>query len=157
MKLEHYLTDTFNFNNAATRQLITGIAQLPEKGEALKLLSHVIHCQDKWMARIVHDPNETRLAWWGPTFPEDKVGSEWNRSVRSWLEYLARTTEAELGQDLLFMGGDGARYATTAGDIALHINYHCINHRAQVLTIFRQQGVAVVVDDLIRTKLRRLD
>ena len=56
MQMKEYLLDTFNFNDKANKQVLEKIKELPDKAEAVKLFSHLINCQYKWMARVLQDP-----------------------------------------------------------------------------------------------------
>jgi len=64
--MKEYLTDTFNFNSKTNKNLLNKIKLLADKEECIKLFSHLINCQYKWMARIVQDPGVQELSWWDP-------------------------------------------------------------------------------------------
>ena len=57
MQLNSYLTDTFTYNDQINKKLLGKIKLLGDGTEAIKLFSHLINCQYKWMARILQDPN----------------------------------------------------------------------------------------------------
>jgi uncharacterized damage-inducible protein DinB len=156
MQLKQYLLDTFEFNDRANRQLLTKISELPDPDEAVKLFSHLVNSQLKWMARIAQDPNAPRMDWWTPSYPIGDLESRWSASLTPWLEYIAARTDEELGSEVTFVGFDGGRFAATPRDIALQLNYHSIHHRAQVQTILRRQGIEPDFLDYIGTKYRKL-
>lgn len=62
MSMKKYLIDTFIFNDTANKKLLLKILQLSDKTEAVKLFSHLINSQYKWMARILHDPKAGEMS-----------------------------------------------------------------------------------------------
>jgi uncharacterized damage-inducible protein DinB len=156
MVLNTYLEETFYYNDATNKKLLANIRQLPHPEEAIKLFSHLINCQYKWMARIVHDPAAPAMSWWEPVYPFDELDLEWSKSLAPWIVYLREHTEEELSAEATFIGFDGSQWAASPKDIALQLNYHSIHHRAQIQTILRQQGVEPDFVDYIGTKYRKL-
>lgn len=156
MQLNSYLIDTFNFNDQVNKKLLEKIKLLNYSSEAIKLFSHLINCQYKWMARIVQDPNANKLSWWEPVYDFDKLEIEWTKSLHLWTKYIAEKTEEELSTEVTFIGFDNAMWAATPKDIALQLNYHSIHHRAQIQTNIRQQGIEPDFVDYIGTKYRKL-
>ncbi|GAB4091548.1 DinB family protein [Flaviaesturariibacter terrae] len=154
--MQQYLIDTFRFNDGANRRVAERIRLLPDKAAALRLFSHLINCQNKWMARISNEQQAQLLDWWDPVYDADELEAEWERSLQSWLDYLATHTDDELDRELTFTGLDGGTWAATAADIALQLNYHSIHHRAQLQIMLRAQGVEPDTVDYIRTRLRKI-
>ncbi len=155
--MKDYLMDTFKFNDQANKKLLEKIKLLGNKEESIKLFSHLINCQYKWMARIVHDPGYEKMSWWEPIYEFDKLEEEWEKSLGIWLNYIQSNTDEELSNEVSFTGFDDSRWAATPKDIALQLNYHSIHHRAQIQTLIRQQGIEPDFIDYIGTKYRRLD
>lgn len=156
MQLNSYLIDTFKFNDQTNKTLLGKIRLLNDKTEAIKLFSHLINCQYKWMARIKQDPGAKSLSWWDPVFDMEELESEWTKSLNPWLDYISKKTEEELSTEVVFVGLDNARWAASPKDIALQLNYHSIHHRAQIQTIIRQQGIEPDFVDYIGTRYRKL-
>lgn len=156
MQMKAYLLDTFNYNDDANRKLLVKISQLPDQHECIKLFSHLINCQYKWMARIMHDPAAGQMSWWEPVYEPGKLEEEWSKSLQLWISYIREKTIEELTTETSFTGFDNATWAATPLDIALQLNYHSIHHRAQIQTIIRQQGIEPDFVDYIGTKYRRI-
>ncbi|HVY73533.1 MAG TPA: DinB family protein [Puia sp.] len=154
--MKSYLIDTFKYNDATNKKLLTKIAQLKDKSEAIKFFSHLINSQYKWMARINQDPDAPKMSWWDPVYREEELEKEWTKSLNSWLDYIDSKTEKELDTEVSFIGFDGTWWAATPKDIALQLNYHSIHHRAQMQTLIRQQGLEPDFIDYIGTKYRKL-
>lgn len=140
----------------ANRKMLERVLPLPDPAECIRLFSHLINCQYKWMARLQHDPAAPGMSWWDPVYAPEQLKPEWKRSLDPWLDYIAAQTEEALHTEITFIGFDNALWAATPKDVALQLNYHSIHHRAQVQTIIRQQGVEPDFIDYIGTKYRKL-
>ena len=157
MQMKNYLIETFNYNDATNKNLLSKINLLNDKKECVKLFSHLINCQYKWMARIMKDPNAKIMSWWDPVYDYEKLYEEWSKSLDLWISYIASKTDEELSTETTFIGFDGGTWAATPKDIALQLNYHSIHHRAQIQTIIREQGIEPEFVDYIGTKYRKLN
>jgi uncharacterized damage-inducible protein DinB len=154
--MKTYLIDTFKYNDTTNIKLLDKIKLLPDKQEAVKLFSHLINCQFKWMARIVHDPKATLMDWWDPVYDIDQLEKEWSESLALWINYINQYSDEALATEVDFVGFDGSLWAASPLDIALQLNYHSIHHRAQIQTLLRQQGIEPDFVDYIGTKYRKL-
>jgi uncharacterized damage-inducible protein DinB len=154
--IKQYLTDTFHFNDGANREMMKKLTSLPDKTMVLKHLSHLINSQNKWMERIIQNPEANTLSWWDPVYAEEELLLKWETSVQRWLDFIASKSEEELNTEVIFTGFDGAQWAATPADIALQLNYHSIHHRAQIQLFIREQGVEPDFIDYIGTKYRRI-
>ena len=156
MEMKSHLLDLYHYNDGANRKLIATIAKLPAPAEPIRLMSHLVHSQDKWLARLANDPNANKREWFGPSFPIAALEREWASSVAVWIEFLESMTEADLQTLVQWEGYDGAQWEAKLCDIALQLNFHSIHHRAQIQTIVRQQGLEPEFLDYIGTRYHRL-
>jgi uncharacterized damage-inducible protein DinB len=156
MQLNNYLEETFSYNDVTNRKLLANIKLLQQQAEAIKLFSHLINCQYKWMARIMQNPVAQQMSWWEPIYTFHDLEAEWGKSLAPWLAYIEEHTEEELSTEVTFIGLDGSAWAATPKDIALQLNYHSIHHRAQIQTLLRQQGIEPDFVDYIGTRYRKL-
>jgi uncharacterized damage-inducible protein DinB len=157
MYIKEYLIETFQFNDVTNKKLLSKIQLLTDKKESIKLFSHLINCQYKWMARIMQDPNAKMMDWWNPIYDFDQLEEEWIKSLEPWINYIHEKTDEDLSTETTFIGLDNVLWAATPKDIALQLNYHSIHHRAQIQTLIRQQGVEPDFVDYIGTKYRKLN
>lgn len=157
MQMKDYLIETFKYNDTTNKKLLHKIKLLDDKGESIRLFSHLINSQYKWMTRIVQDQNAKNMSWWEPVYDFEKLEQEWTKSLDLWLNYIVTKTEEELSTETTFIGSDNGTWAATPKDIALQLNYHSIHHRAQIQTIIRQQGFEPDFVDYIGTKYRKLN
>src|ERR1043165_8139380 len=106
MNLKDYLIDTFNYNSITNKNLLKKIQQLPDKENSVKLFSHLINSQYKWMARLLKDPNAADMCWWEPVYEFDQLETEWEKSLKLWTDYIQSKTEEELCTEIQFTGFD---------------------------------------------------
>ena len=157
MHFKRYLLETFQYNDHANKLALAKIEEIPDKGECIRLFSHMINSMNKWLGRIRQSPGYTNLDWWQPTYELDDLESKWEECLNCWLEFLDTLSEDELLDEVEFIGFDGHDFAATVKDIALQLNYHSIQHRSQIQYLIRQQGIAPDFIDYIGTKYRRLN
>ena len=156
MEMKQYLLDTFRYNDYANKLALAKITELPENGECIRLFSHLINSMNKWLARIDQTPGYKDLDWWEPKLPLEHLGPKWDECVNAWIQFIESKTEDELFEEVEFYGFDGGDWAAVIKDIALQLNYHAIQHRAQIQYLVRQQGVEPDFVDYIGTKYRKL-
>jgi uncharacterized damage-inducible protein DinB len=156
MQMKDYLLETFQFNDSSNKKLLQKIALLKAPEESIKLFSHLINCQYKWMARIMQDPAANTMSWWDPVYDLDKLAAAWTGSLTPWISYISEHTDEALSAEITFIGFDGGTWAASPKDIALQLNYHSIHHRAQIQTLIRQQGIEPDFVDYIGTRYRKL-
>jgi uncharacterized damage-inducible protein DinB len=156
MEIKQYLIETFNYNDYANRLVLKKIKELPEKDEAIKLFSHIINAQNKWLARILKDPGAHTISPWDPIYNLDDLEIKWDESLKRWIDFLSGKTEEEMFEQEVFIVSDGGRWAAILKDIPLQLNYHSIHHRAQIQTIIRKQGLKPDLVDYIGTVYKKI-
>ena len=139
--MKQHLIDTFKFNDWANKTMLKNIKVMPDPEECIKLFSHLIQSQNKWMARITGDSGEYKLEWFGKSFDIDELENRWTESLDIWLKYLDNTSEAELNTEFFYQVPAGNKLGAILKDIALQLNYHSIHHRAQMSMLLRKQGI----------------
>lgn len=156
MFMKTYLLETFLYNDTANKKLLDKISLLTDKQECVKLFSHLVNCQYKWMARIKQDADARQMSWWEPVYDLDSLAEEWSKSLKIWTDFITEKTDEELSAEIAFTGFDDTVWAASTKDIALQLNYHSIHHRAQMQTLIRQQGIEPDFIDYIGTKYRKI-
>ena len=156
MQLKEYLIETFKFNDFANKKLLGKIKLLGNREESVKLFSHLINTQCKWMAKIMQHPDYEKMNWWEPIYEFEQLEEEWDKSTSLWINYITGKTDEELSTETISIDFDNAVWAAILKDIALQLNYHSIHHRAQIQIIIRQQGIEPDFLDYIGTKVRKL-
>jgi len=156
MEMKQYLIDTFHWNDRANRRVLAKIRELPDPEQAGELFSHLINSQKKWIQRIEVFPRDPNLDWWKPVYPLQELETEWEKSLEVWLDLIANRSEAELFENVKWVGFDGSVYTGPLKDIALQLNYHSIHHRAQIQSLIRAQGLEPDFVDYIGMVYRKI-
>ena len=156
MQLKEYLTEAFKFNDFANKKLLGKMKLLGNTEESVKLFSHLINTQCKWMAKINQHPGYEKMNWWEPIYNADKLEEEWDKSTSLWISYIAGKTDEELSIETVFIDFGNAVWSAVLKDIVLQLNYHSIHHRAQIQIIIRQQGIEPDFLDYIGTKVKKI-
>jgi uncharacterized damage-inducible protein DinB len=153
--MKQYILDLFRYTDYANKKLLEVIKQLPDNSEAVKLFSHLITAQNKWLNRITRETDDSKLTWSGPVFPIEDLEEKWNESVERWLELIEE--ESDLDKNIIFSRpADGKKMQVRLIDIALQLNYHAIHHRAQINTLISKQGLVPPPTDYILTVLKEV-
>jgi len=156
MEWKQYLITTFQYNDYANRKALAVLKQMPENEECIKLFSHMINAQKKWMARITQYPDNPQMGWWKPFYRVEDLESEWAGSLKTWTDFLSAKAEEELTAQTKFIGVDGGHWSAELKDIALQLNYHSIHHRAQMQLLMRKGGLEPDFADYIGIAYKKL-
>ena len=156
MLLKEYLIEAFQFNDLANKKLVEKIKLLGDREQSVKLFSHLINTQCKWMATIMQSGGYEKMSWWEPVYNLDKLEEEWDKSTGLWINYINEKTDEELLTESISIDFENSIWAAILKDIALQLNYHSIHHRAQIQTMIRQQGIEPDFLDYIGTKVRKI-
>ena len=85
MEMKTYLIETFEYNSSTNIKLLGKIALLRDREESIKLFSHLINCQYKWLARILKTPGYEKMDWWLPVYSFNQLEGEWIKSLQNGL------------------------------------------------------------------------
>lgn len=155
--MKQYLIDFCKYNDWANRKILDAIKQNSPNDETVKLFTHLISAQNKWMNRITHERPDSANVWLGEPLPFDRLESEWNDSITHWIRLIESKSEADLEMLVIFpRPSDGKKLSVKFSDLVLQINYHSINHRGQILRLLREQGIKVSATDYIITKFKEV-
>lgn len=143
------------YNDWANRKLIAAIKQSADQTEQIKLFSHLIHTQNKWMNRITKKLGDSSFKWFGEPFGINELEDRWDESITRWISLIEKTDENGLQNDVTFKrGSDGHEMKLSLLDLTLQMNYHSIHHRAQINKLLSAQGIVPPATDYIFTVLR---
>jgi uncharacterized damage-inducible protein DinB len=153
--MKNYLLDYWKYNNWASQKFFQVLAELPEKEEVLKLFSHLVAAQDKWMNRITRHKDDSHYSWNVNSFRETEIPGEWERSFNEWKELLENSSDEQLEHDIIFYrAADGKAMKLKLRELVFHLNCHAVHHRAQAATLISRQGVKPPSADYIFSVLR---
>lgn len=139
--MRQYLIDTFIFNDKMNKLVLKKILLMPQPEESVKLFSHLINSQNKWMARVRNDPGAHKKSWFEPYYKPDELEQNWNKSFSSWIDFLSSISDQDIYKEVKFIGDNDANFGALVKDIAIQLDNHSIHHRAQICTLLRRQDI----------------
>ncbi len=156
MEMKQYLLDTFRFNDQANKMILMKMQEPPDESGVVRFFSRLINSRYKWMARIVRDPHALEMDWWEPVYSFENLEGKWINGLQRWIDYLSNRTEGKMYEERRFAGFDGGEWTAPLKYIALQLNYHSTDHRAQIQTMIRAQGLESDFIDYIGMVYRKL-
>jgi uncharacterized damage-inducible protein DinB len=148
--MKRHIQDLFAFNDWANRNILNAFLGLEGIEEPLRLFSHMINSQNKWLNRIGRETPDTSLSWTAPLYDRSTAGKNWDASVRAWIGFLQGCDD--VGREIHFQASDGGSFKATIASITLQLNFHSIHHRAQIMAWLRSRGIAPPQSDYILLK-----
>lgn len=153
--MNEYLLHFFRYTDWAFRKTLEVVLQLPEPQEPVRLLSHLIACQDKWYNRYTQEQPDSAFSWSPSAYPAEELLPRWETSVQRWLQLLQSVPPETLAQDVVFTRpADGTPMHVRLQDVVFQLNCHALHHRGQLATLIRAQGFAPPAADYIFAALR---
>ncbi len=150
--MRKHLLELFEFNRWANGRILDTFLPLDGIDEPLRLFSHLINSQNKWMNRIEGRRPDSELSWQTPGYFVSDIRSAWEQSAGMWITFLQ--SHADVDREIRFQATDGGKFRATISSIALQLNFHSIHHRAQIMAWLRSRGVAPPQSDYILLKRR---
>jgi len=95
-------------------------------------LDHILFGDRIWLSRLLGETVE----------PEGALGVELPRIRARWEAMADGWTDADIERIVTFQRPDGSSYAEPVRDIVIHVVNHATLHRGQVMSMFRQLGIA---------------
>lgn len=126
--------------------LLRALQQAPGAEAAWREYAHILGAESVWLARLGGRPSEVPV--WPELAPSD-VASLQTEIVRGYGEYLDRLTTEGLGRVVPYVNSAGHGFASTAGDILIHVALHGQYHRGKVNQLLREGGQAPAPVDYI--------
>jgi uncharacterized damage-inducible protein DinB len=155
--MKDYLLKTFRYNDWANTKLLEAIGNLPDKEEAFRLFSHLVHAQNKWYNRVTKKDDDVLFNWFGESFPIETIANDWKQSLYNWIVLLEKSNPSDLDKMIEFTRAiDGKLMGVKLADLMLQLNYHSIHHRAQINALISKQGQKPPLTDYIFTVLKEL-
>lgn len=151
------LTELFVFNHKSNERMIDVVLGLDQhRDEGIRVMSHLINSQNKWLARLQLFPVAPDMDWWLPVYPAHQLKEELAKCNEQWLAYLGACEESDLDREAPFVGHDGTQWASRLRDIALQLVFHSFHHRAQLQMLIREEGLQPDFIDYIGAHYRKL-
>lgn len=142
-----HLERMWEFEGWANRRALESIAQLPEPGECLRLLGHILAAQRAWLTRLEGGDSSGIELFPAPTVAECQ--SELDEMERKGSAYFAGLDEETLDREIAYTNQTGKSFRNPPRDILTHLGMHSHYHRGQIATLVRQAGATPAVTDFI--------
>lgn len=143
-----FFNELFDYNFYCNKKIIDNamaIEKVPEKSQ--ELFSHILNTHHIWNARILGKPSEFEV--WDSHLIKDWADIHYENQ-RSSFEI---TTNADgFDKRIDYENTEGRLFTNTLQDMLFHIINHSTNHRGQIATDFRNNGIAPIVLDYVYYK-----
>lgn len=134
----------FRYQQAMNEKLFKLLANHEDKvpDEAMQLLCHTIQAHEIWNSRIEqtsHDPLNL-------TFGILEASERHEKQMQRSFELIARC-DAEAS--IAYRNLKGESFQSSVQDIFFHVSNHYTHHRAQIMRLLRENGIAPFSSDYI--------
>ncbi|MBL7944329.1 MAG: DinB family protein [Flavobacteriales bacterium] len=154
--MKEHLLHLFSFNRQSNVQMVAKIREMADLESASRLLSHLVNCQYRWLARLTEPERAVQMSWWDPLYSLDELPDQFSKSTDIWIEFIDQKSDTDLGAEVTYFDASGRKCAALLQDIALQLNFHSIHHRAQIQMMLKAQGVEPDAIDYIASHHRVL-
>ena len=154
-QIRDFLMEMFDLNRQANTKMVSNISKLSAPEESIRLLSHLVNCQYKWLDRIRQFPEDSNLDWWDPLYSLEELPEQFEKSSLLWIDYLSDKSDDEIETSMKYVGYDGSTWEARLKDIALQLIFHSFHHRAQMQMMVRSQGQKPAFIDYIGYKAKK--
>jgi len=140
-----FFNELFDYNFYCNKKIIDeciALEKIPEKSQ--QLFSHILNAHHIWNARILEKPSEYGV-W--ENHPIKDWGDIHYENQRSSFEITTHADEFDKRID--YENSEGRLFTNTLQDMLFHIINHSTNHRGQIATDFRNNGIDPIVLDYI--------
>jgi uncharacterized damage-inducible protein DinB len=130
--------------NRQVAQVLTNSAAAPPK--CVRWMAHIVGAEAQWLARLKEKPAPM------PVWPEFSVAdalAQLEVVGRAWQDFLDGLDDSALRSKCQYANTKGERYASSVGDILMHVVMHSAYHRGQIAADMRANGLEPVYTDFI--------
>jgi uncharacterized damage-inducible protein DinB len=132
----------------ADMQMLDALRKGPSVPDRVMLLfGHTLAAEEIWLARISSAPYAHINVF--PTLSLDQCEAEITRIHAGYQELIADLKPHELERMVAYTNTRGQSFATSVGDILLHVALHGSYHRGQIAQLLRASGDAPPATDFI--------
>ena len=144
--IEHFQR-LFRYDAWANREVGASLQAVnPAPARSVKLFAHILSAERLWLERLLGE-KQTLPVW--PDVTLAKCKRETDELADLWRDYLARLTEAGLGETASYKNTKGESWSSTRQDILLHVTMHSAYHRGQIAADMRAAGFTPAYTDFI--------
>jgi uncharacterized damage-inducible protein DinB len=130
----------------ADAELARGITRSDVPAEAVREYAHIAGAEETWLSRIERR-DRTAPVW--PEFGATEAITLAKRTAAGFRGLISALNDATLDAPLKYTNSAGKTFATSLGDILLHVAMHGQYHRGKVNLLLRQGRCEPVPVDFI--------
>ena len=130
-----------HFNKKLIGEIKKHFNKLPER--SFPLFCHILNAHQIWNARIMGQVP------FGNSFQAIPIDSCLSIDRDNYINTLKILDTIALDQVITYKNSKGEEYSNTVQDILFHVGNHSTHHRGQIISDFRQSGIAPLVTDYI--------
>jgi uncharacterized damage-inducible protein DinB len=140
MNLVDHFARLFTYDDRAKREVLANLRATPAPPlQSLKLIAHILAAERLWLERL-NQQKQTLLVW--PEFTIEQCEGQVAELAPLWKNYLAASSEEELGKSVNYRNSKGEAWSSRKGDILMQVIMHSAYHRGQIATAVRAAGFA---------------
>jgi uncharacterized damage-inducible protein DinB len=137
----------FRYDRWANRQVVHAVANLASAPpKSVRRIAHIAGAEALWLARLKRQSAPL------PVWPELSIAdllSQLDIVERGWQELVDGLDDRWLESECEYVNSKGERFASTLGDILIHVVMHSAYHRGQIAADMRAAGLEPVYTDFI--------
>jgi uncharacterized damage-inducible protein DinB len=132
----------------ANRRLLPLVEAAAETDHWPRIFHHVLAAERIWLGRLEGRADPGLEVW--PRFSPAECRVLIDANADGYRQFLARTAERSLGDEVAYVNARGEGYVNTVADILTHVAMHGSYHRGQIAAAVRAGGGVPVSTDFIR-------
>jgi len=142
------LRDLFEYNDWASRRILTLLQALPNPAEKpLSLFAHLLTAEEIWLLRL--RSQDTVGIDKSPKLTMAQCEALINEHKRAFAEIIEQFESRGFASLITYRNLSGKEFTTSARDILAHVALHGTYHRGQIALALRAADVAPVDTDFI--------
>ena len=139
----------FTYNHWANRRILDSFEDPPNRrGEAVRVLAHLLIAEKMWLVRLLKNEDTTGFNFW-PELSLAECEALANENQKAYAVLFDNLTEKALDAVATYKNSKGVEYRTSFRDILLHVAFHGTYHRGQVARLVRAEGGTPAYTDYI--------
>jgi uncharacterized damage-inducible protein DinB len=145
MSLIDHIRREFAYDEWANQETLAAIGSEGDE-RSLQLMAHILSAERLWLERLRQQPQSS------PVWPQagfERCQQQLAELARLWREYLATTSENDLGRTASYKNSKGEPWTNSVLDILTHVIMHSGYHRGQIAAHLRQIGRTPAYTDFI--------
>ncbi len=143
--IEH-LRELFGYNDWANRRIITALKTSP-CAQAQRILAHILITEGEYFERL-YGKDSTGFEFWQKLSLEE-CGKLARLNAENYERLLQNLDDEGLEEIAKYKTSEGIAHRNTFREVLTHILFHSINHRGQVNSAIRDDGIAPPSTDYI--------